>query len=163
MQIPKVSSSIVHKYLSDPRFKKEFKQSYTVDRSHDIPYVAGYSTDNKKVFVDRHFNKMMDGKDIEPYIFIHEKCEKALIDTFGLKYQVAHHIANYLEKATITKDGIDWNKYEKFVMNQYKHIGHEKLQKIPHDLDITPYKDEKDIHILKQMKDNAIIHNNKKS
>ena len=75
MQIPKVSSSIVHKYLSDPRFKKEFEQSYTVDRSHDIPYVAGYSTDNKKVFVDRHFNKMMDGKDIEPYIFIHEKCE----------------------------------------------------------------------------------------
>ena len=163
MQIPKVSSPKVHKYLSDPKFKKEFETKYEVNRSYDIPYIAGYSEDDKTIFIDRHFNKMFNGKDIEPYIFIHEKAEKALIDQFGLHYQVAHHIATHLERLTLDKDGLNWDKYEKFLMNQYKHIGHEKLQKIPQNLDITPYKDEKDFHLLRQMKNNAINDSDKKS
>jgi hypothetical protein len=151
MQLPKVASSKVHRYLSDPRFKKEFDHDYQIDRSCDVPYVAGYSINGRTVFVDRHFKKMMGKIDVEPYIFVHEKCEKALIDTFGLKYQDAHHIATHLERMTIARDGINWDRYEKFVINQYKHIGHEKIQKIPHNLDLTPYKDEKDFKLLRQL------------
>lgn len=155
MKIPLVASAKVHRYLSDPRFKKEFDIPFKVDRSHDVPYVAGYSKDDRVVFIDRHYKKMMGAVDTEPYIFIHEKAEKALIDTFGLKYQVAHHIATHLERMTIDRDGINWDKYEKFVINQYKHIGHEKVVKVPPDLDLTPYQDEHDVSILRQLQHNA--------
>jgi hypothetical protein len=60
MQLPKVSSMKVFNILSDPRFVKEFSKPYKVDRSYDIPYVAGYSTDCKTIYIDRHFKKMMD-------------------------------------------------------------------------------------------------------
>ena len=155
MRIPLVASAKVHRYLSDPRFKKEFDTSYKVDRSCDIPYVAGYSVDDKVVFIDRHFKKMMGKVDTEPYIFVHEKTEKALIDVFGLKYQQAHHIATHFERLVVERDGIDWDKYEKFIMNQYKHIGDERVEKIPHDLDLTPYKDERDIKILRQLQNDS--------
>lgn len=162
MRHSKVASSKVYRYLSDPRFKKEFDLDYKINHSSDVPYVAGYSIDGRTVFVDRHFKKMMGKIDVEPYIFVHEKCEKALIDVFGLKYQEAHSIATHLERMTIERDGIAWDKYEKFVMKQYKHIGHEKIQKIPHNLDLTPYKDERDIHVLRQMQNDS-KHNNKTS
>ena len=38
-----------------------------------------------------------------------------------------------------------------FVTQQYKKIGHEKLKRTPTDLDLTPYKDEKDYSTLKQI------------
>jgi hypothetical protein len=152
MHFIKTASPIVYRYLSDSKFKKEFDQESKVNRSYDIPYVAGYSMNDRVIFIDRHFKKMMGSIDIEPYIFIHEKCEKALLDVFKLKYQQAHHIATHFERMVVAKDGIDWNKYEHFVSQQYKHIGHEKLKKIPPNLDITPYKDEKDFYILKQLK-----------
>ena len=162
MRIPKIASSKVHRYLSDPKFKKEFDRDYRVDRSYDVPYVAGYSEDAKTVFIDRHFKKMMGSVDVEPYVFVHEKAEKALIDTFGLKYQEAHHIATCLERLTIDRDGIDWHRYEKFVMDQYKHIGHEKIERVPPNLDITPYKDEHDIKLLRDLRD-GVTRDDKKS
>ena len=155
MKKPPVASAKVHRYLSDPRFKREFERSYHVDRSCDVPYVAGYSKDNKTVFVDRHFKKMMGKVNVEPYVFVHEKAEKALIDVFGLHYQVAHEIAEYLERLTVERDGLNWDKYEKFVMKQYKHIGHEKVEKVPHNLDLTPYEDEHDVSILRKLQDDS--------
>lgn len=140
-----------HRMVADPKFQKEFARSYKVVRSYDIPYVAGYSKDAKTVFIDRHFKKMMDDIDVEPYVFVHEKTEKALIDVFGIHYQDAHKIATQIEKMTVEKDGINWKKYEKFVMDQYKHIYHEQLNKIPKELDLTPYQDEKEFKILKAM------------
>ena len=150
-----VASAKVHRYLSDPRFKREFDSPYKVDRSCDVPYVAGYAKDGKRVFVDRHFKKMMGKVNVEPYVFVHEKAEKALIDVFGLHYQVAHEIAEYLERLTVERDGLNWDKYEKFVMKQYKHIGHEKVEKVPHNLDLTPYEDEHDVSILRKLQDDS--------
>lgn len=151
MFLPKVASLKVYKYIFDPKFKKEFDSSYKVDRSYDIPYAGGYSTDGKTIYIDRHFKKMMDGHNIEKYIIVHEKCEKSLINVFGLKYQQAHHIATHYERMIAKEDGVDTNKLEHFVINQFKGLYHEKLTKVPKDLDMTPYKDEKDFHLLKQM------------
>jgi len=85
---------------------------------------------------------MMGSFDTEPTIIIHEKTEKTLIDVFGLNYQQAHHIATHDERDAIRKLGVDWNKYESFVLNQYKVIGKEHIKKVPGDLDLTPYKDD---------------------
>jgi hypothetical protein len=152
----------MYKMISDPKFAKEMDEPYKVDRAHDVPYVAGYSKDHARtIYIDRHYKKMMGGVDTEPYVFVHEKVEKSLIDVFGLHYQEAHKIAEHFERMIVEKDGLDWSRYEKFVMDQYKHIYKENLEKLPKHLDLTPYKDEKEFKVLKAMHDEQ--HRNKAS
>lgn len=156
----KIATLKMYKMISDPRFEKEMDSPYKVDRSHDVPYVAGYSVDGgKTIYIDRHYKKMMGSLDTEPYVFVHEKVEKTLIDIFGLHYQEAHKIAEHFERMVVEKDGINWSKYEKFVMDQYKRIFNENLDKLPKHLDLTPYKDEKEFKVLKAMHDGQ--HRNK--
>ena len=106
-----------HNYVNDPRFKKRMDQSVKIDKNYDIPYVAGYSKNGKTVYIDRHLTTMDDDTDITPYLIVHEKTEKALIDIFGLTYQAAHHIAMQQEKEAVLKANINWNKYEEFQSN----------------------------------------------
>jgi hypothetical protein len=146
MSLPKVHSFQVHKMLTDSRFLKEIKKSVSIVRTYDIPYVAGYSVDGKKVFIDRHMDTNFKGTDITKYLVLHEKTEKALLIIFNLKYQQAHHIATYVEHDAVVKDGLDWKEYEKFVEKYVKKLDHENLQKSPPDLDLEPYEDEKDFH-----------------
>jgi len=152
MQMIKVLSRKAHKMVTDPKFVARLKQSPTIVRSYDIPYVAGYSKDGKTVYVDRHYKKMMGNVNTEPFVVLHEMTEKALLDLYGLNYQQAHHIATHVERNKVRQAGISWDKYETFVENQYKHIGHEKLVSVPKDLDLEPYQDEHDGRELKQLK-----------
>lgn len=138
---------------NSPELKKAIERPIKVDRSYDIPYVAGYSEDGKTVYVDRHFNSKMGGVDVEKFVVTHEHAEKSAIDLFDLHYKSAHKIATQIEKQRVEEAEIDWKKYEKFVMDQYKEIGHEELKKVPKDLDLTPYSDSKDFKLLKKIKD----------
>lgn len=52
--------------------------------------------------------------------------------------------ATMVERDAVTGSGLNWNKYERFVEKYVKTIGHENLKNSPADLDLTPYKDEKD-------------------
>lgn len=131
--------------LLDDRIQKELKKSITIDRNHDVPYVAGYSEDGKTIYIDRHFNHILNGINVEPYVIFHERIEKALLHIFNMHYQEAHALATYAEKQKV---GSLWKKYNLFVMNQYKHIHVEKLKNVPYNLDLTPYEDEKDYKIL---------------
>ena len=137
--------------LANPRFKAELDRSYTVNRDYDIPFVAGYSTDERTIYIDRHYKKMMGKFDTEPTIILHEKVEKSLIDCFGLRYQSAHHIATHVERDAIRAMGIDWTEYENFVERQYKIIGHEQVRKVPRKLDLTPYRDDSSIEMVRAM------------
>lgn len=152
--LPRIRSARVKRMLNDRRFRARFAKlnAIRVDKSYDIPYVAGYSEDGRTVFVDRHLKTMMGKTDVARFIISHELTEKALLDLFNLDYQQAHHIATYVEHEFVTKEGVDWRQYCKFLDPQMKHIGHEKVQKIPKTLDIEPYQDEKDFHLLKRMK-----------
>jgi len=141
----------VYKYITDPKFKKCFAKKQRIDRSYDIPYVAGYSKNDDVIYIDRHFKKMLKNKNIEKYVILHEKTEKALMDAFDMHYQKAHDIATVYERYILEIDGLDWKSYNKFVMDQYKTIEHEDLKNIPKNLDLTPYKDEKDFEILKRI------------
>ena len=146
----------IHKYVNDPKFKQRMAEKVKIDRNYDVPYVAGYSKDGKTIFVDRHLLKMKDEHDIEPYLLVHEKTEKALIDIFGLDYQHAHHIAMEQEKEAVAKGGLEWSAYEKHYNKFIKGCSHEKLQKVPVSLDMTPYKDEKDFNLLRDMEKHEV-------
>ena len=127
----------------------------TLDRKHDIPYLAGYSNDGKTIYIDRHMPRTMKyrGREIntDRFLILHEEVEKTLIDQLGLHYLHAHQIALRAEEAAVRAAGVLWRDYNRFMQKYVKRIGDERLTKIPADLDLKPYRDEHDFDLLKQM------------
>jgi hypothetical protein len=125
------------------------------DRRHDIPYLAGYSLDGKTIYIDRHMPKSFKfrGRKIETdrFLILHEEVEKALMDLVGLHYLHAHQIATRAEEAAVRAAGVEWRAYDRFMQKYVKHIGDERLTKVPKDLDLKPYRDEHDNDLLRRM------------
>jgi hypothetical protein len=88
-----------------PRARRRRAPSQTLDRKHDIPYLAGYSKDGKTIYIDRHMPSSFryDGRDIntDRYLILHEEVEKTLIDRLNLHYLHAHQIATRAEQAAV--------------------------------------------------------------
>jgi hypothetical protein len=127
----------------------------SIDRSHDIPYLAGYSTDGKRIYIDRHLPRSFAYKgrmiEIDRYLLLHEEVEKTLIDQLGLHYQHAHQIATRAEEAAVRADGVSWRAYDQFMQRYVKQVGDERLTRLPADLDLKPYRDEHDFELMRRM------------
>jgi hypothetical protein len=127
----------------------------TLDRKHDIPYLAGYSLDGKIIYIDRHMPKSFKfrGRIIETdrFLILHEEVEKTLIDQLGLHYLHAHQIATRAEEAAVRAAGVEWRAYDRFMQKYVKRVGDERLTKVPKDLDLKPYRDEHDEDLLRRM------------
>jgi len=119
-----------------------------LDRSHDIPYLAGYSQDGKTIYIDRHMPPSFRcrGRTIktDAFLILHEEVEKTLIDQLGLHYLHAHQIATRAEQAAVRAAGITWRDYDRFMQKYVKAIGDERL-------DTKPYRDEHDLDLLRRM------------
>jgi len=126
-----------------------------LDRTHDIPYLAGYSQDGKTIYIDRHLPKTMTYKgrkiEVDRFLIMHEEVEKTLIDQLGLHYLHAHQIATRAEEAAVRAQGILWRDYDRFMQKYVKDIGDERLVKVPEDLDLKPYRDEHDFELIMRM------------
>jgi hypothetical protein len=126
-----------------------------LDRSHDIPYLAGYSRDGKIIYIDRHMPRSFRyrGRTIETdrFLILHEEVEKTLIDQLNLHYLHAHQIATRAEEAAVRAAGLKWRDYDRFMQKYVKKIGDERLTKVPADLDTKPYRDEHDVDLLRRM------------
>jgi hypothetical protein len=127
-----------------------------LDRTHDVPYLAGYSVDGKTIYIDRHLPRTMNYKDrkieVDRYLIMHEEVEKTLIDQLGLHYLHAHQIATRAEEAAVRADGILWRDYDRFMQRYVKRIGDERLTRVPEDLDLKPYRDEHDFDLMERMR-----------
>ena len=127
----------------------------TLDRSHDVPYLAGYSKDGKTIYIDRHLPKSFKYRGrtiaVDRYLILHEEVEKTLIDQLELHYLHAHQIATRAEEAAVRADRIEWRAYDRFMQKYVKRIGDERLTKIPADLDLKPYRDEHDFALIERM------------
>ena len=125
------------------------------NRKHDIPYLAGYSQDGKTIYIDRHMPRSFKfrGRTIETdrFLVLHEEVEKTLIDQLGLHYLHAHQIATRAEQAAVRAAGVTWRDYDRFMQKNVKHIGDERLTRVPDDLDTKPYRDEHDDDLLRRM------------
>jgi len=106
----------------------------TIDDTHDIPYLAGYSDDGKTIYIDRHYDQSKYGI---KYLVFHEYIEKHLIEDLG--YDNAHRIATAAEMELVEYDGVKWNVYEGYMEKFIKTAESEQLIDIPEDLDLTPY------------------------
>jgi hypothetical protein len=126
-----------------------------LDRDHDIPYLAGYSVDGTVIYIDRHMPEGFEyrGRTVETdrFLILHEEVEKTMIDRLNLHYLHAHQIAARAEQAAVRACGINWCDYDDFMQDNVKHIGDERLSKVPADLDLKPYRDEHDTELLERM------------
>ena len=126
-----------------------------IDRDHDIPYLAGYSLDGKRIYIDRHLPESFLYKGravaVDRYLLLHEEVEKTLIDQLDLHYQHAHQIATRAEEAAVRADGVSWRAYDRFMQTYVKRVGDERLTKLPPDLDLKPYRDEHDYELMRRM------------
>src|SRR5919198_102374 len=150
-------------YISDLMLDRALdaivRRARTIDRRHDVPYLAGYSRNGKIIYIDRHMPETMryGGRDIntDRYLILHEEVEKTLIDQLGLHYLHAHQIATRAEQAAVRAARIDWRDYDRFMQKYVKRIGDERLTKVPADLDLKPYPDEHDIALLRRISDSV--------
>jgi hypothetical protein len=146
-------------YISDLMMDRALdaivRRAKTIDRRHDVPYLAGYSRNGKIIYIDRHMPETMryGGRTIntDRYLILHEEVEKTLIDQLGLHYLHAHQIASRAEQAAVRAAGIRWADYDRFMQKYVKRIGDERLTKVPADLDLKPYRDEHDDDLVKRM------------
>ena len=126
-----------------------------LDREHDIPYLAGYSRDGKTIYIDRHLPKSFTFRghtiEVDRFLILHEEVEKTLIDQLGLHYLHAHQIATRAEEAAVNAQRVTWKAYDRFMQKYVKAIGDERLQKVPSDLDLKPYRDYHDYELMQRM------------
>ncbi len=134
--------------------KSPSRRRIKLDRSHDIPYLAGYSRDGKTIYIDRDLPKTFTTRGrrvkVDRYLIMHEAVEKTLIDQLGLLYQHAHQIALRAEEALVRAAGVSWKDYDNFMQKFIKEV-EDTIEKLPLDLDIKPYRDEHDTKLLHRM------------
>lgn len=139
---------------------KAIRARVHLERSYDIPYLAGYSLDGHTIFIDRHMPKgfVYRGRKIltDRFLIVHEAVEKSLIQLLGMHYLTSHQIALHAEQAAVRAEGITWEAYDEFMQQYIKTIEDERLSKVPDTLDITPYRDFHDSAELKQMRANMV-------
>lgn len=126
-----------------------------LDRSHDVPYLAGYSMDGKTIYIDRHLPTSFKYRgrtiDVDRFLIMHEEVEKTLIDQLDLHYLHAHQIATRAEEAAVRAERISWHAYDRFMQKYVKSVGDERLKKVPKDLDLKPYRDYHDWDLMQRM------------
>ena len=126
-----------------------------LDRSHDVPYLAGYSMDGKTIYIDRHlpthFKYRGHTVEVDRFLIMHEEVEKTLIDQLGLHYLHAHQIATRAEEAAVRAERISWRAYDRLMQKYVKSVGDEGLKKVPKDLDLKPYRDYHDWDLMQRM------------
>lgn len=138
------------------KFRDQLNQKFNVDRTYDIPYLAGYSKSAKTVYVDRHLpiSIKINGSMVHILSFLieHERTEKAAIDTMGWDYEQAHKVATYVEHMSLKRKGISPGAYERALDPYIKVDEHERIQRVPADLDLKPYLDSRDERLISHMK-----------
>lgn len=142
-----LSTITINRLLENPEVKKRLYGFHTINREFDLPYLGGYSKDGKTIYLDRHFPESLtieeDGqrRTFNPtqHVLDHEKFEKAIMDTLSWGYSHAHEAANGYERRGVLKAGLFWRPYNAALDPYIKADEHEKLVKVPPDLDMAPY------------------------
>ena len=68
-----------------------------------------------------------------------------------MHYLHAHQFAVRAERDAVKAAGVPWWMYQRSMKKYEKPIEEEKLTRVPPQLDLTPYKDEKDVALLRRL------------
>jgi hypothetical protein len=124
----------------------------------DIPYCAGYNVKGDTIYIDKDVPEFWEwkGRRLEIWrgsLFQHESSEKVDMMFYAdERYPGAHTMATYWENAYVAANGFDQDAYE----NEFwapiiaKVAARKHYDRVPHDLDLTPYHEEGDGKLLKR-------------
>jgi hypothetical protein len=147
-----IEETLVSQAICDEAIRSMIRQ-VRLDRAHDVPYLAGSSRDGRTVYIDRHLPRSLrQGKRIiavAPFLIVHEVIEKLLFDRFHITYPHAHQFALRLEQVTVRNAGVSWHDYNALMQRYVKQAHDERITALPHDLEIKPYTDEREVALLK--------------
>jgi hypothetical protein len=160
-------------------FKTFFGQK-TINTNYEVSYLAGYSNDGKTIYIDKRLPRYMtlkDGRkyDVFPPLITHESWERALergdaglppehkrafqkwLDARHLKkangycYPFAHELATGKEREIVEGDGVDWDEYQDYMLDEVKKL--KDFSEAPPDLDTKPEEDTHDYYRLHKLED----------
>lgn len=141
--------------------------SLRVDKTYQIPYLAGYAKqDSHKIYIDRgvkgsYITRQGRRIDVSKDLSIHEFIEKVLIDWTQLSEKVylrSHQIAQRVEKAMVLFYDYSWEEYQGNIMHHEIDRADSDgrsdltLTRVPYDLDLTPYIDFQEWEMIQRMK-----------
>jgi hypothetical protein len=140
--------------LDSAKIKKRLSEHYTLVTDYDIPLLGSSSIGGRKVYLDRHLKYgpknghggwpygilPLQGKsiDVRPPLVRHERLEQACEDILGWPYKIAHAVATRWEHDLVKRKGFDPEKYEDVLAPYIKADQHERIVKVPTDLDRRP-------------------------
>lgn len=171
-----------NRIIQFPTVQRMMHRKTVLDRTHDIPYLAGYSIDGGTIFIDRDLAQWIyAGKPFstDRFLILHEKVEKALIDAlhdnedeknrqrllillrmanlYDQIYFHCHGVATAVEEYAVKlqhgESGL--KSYNDFMATQVKRAESERIIRVPRNLDMTPYRgnDRQDVHLRAVMVD----------
>lgn len=140
-------SLLIDRLLKNPEIREGLYKQRTVNQEYDLPYLGGYSKGGDTIYIDRHLPDVLfydaDGqkREFNPLEFIkdHEVFEKTVMDVLHWGYSASHEAATGYERRNVLKAGLFWKPYNSVVERYVKADEHEKLKKVPADLDMAPY------------------------
>jgi len=165
-----------NKIIQFPTVARFMRRRYKIDKSYDIPYLAGYSLDGETIFIDRDLGIWTYlGKQwsTDWFLTLHELVEKSIIDAIreegddkqrqrllillrmtGPDDQIYFHchgvataVEEYAVKMQHGESGL--KSYNDFMATQVKRAESERIKRVPRVLDTTPYQgnDRQDVHL----------------
>ena len=115
----------------------------SIDHDHDVPFVAGMSTDGKTLYVDHQAWPMIVKEKLLRPLVVHESVENELMTKYGMKYGPAHAIATAAEEGAAKANGhslSDYNaKWDRIIRAVSARA---RYPNVPKDLNTKPYVDE---------------------
>ena len=144
-----LNSQALDRLLRNDKVQECLHSPRELNTSYDVPYLGGYSKDGKVIYFDRHLPKTVllkyDDKKLEidptTILQLHESFEKSLIDVLDMGYTQAHKAATaYERRGLLMRYGPNWwGPYCRSMEKYIKADEHEKLKRLPPDLDMLPY------------------------
>jgi hypothetical protein len=127
-----------------PRVRKYLARKISLNRTHHIPFLGGYSVDGATIYIDCRMPRSFEFKGraiyTDRFLILHEHIEKALLDALGWVYLAAHRIAIVAERRAVEAAGVDWADYDAFLQGEIARIKSAPFSNVPVDLDLEPYR-----------------------
>ncbi len=145
---PDELDDLLAEVLANPKVRQQLARPFKVDHGYDIALLGSSSVDGDTVYIDRHFKvpgrpfcRIPVGKKVlnaVPGLVRHERLEQILENVYGWKYILAHYVAEHWEEQLYKAQGFDPKAVEKAYEPFIKYAEHEKITRVPTDLDARP-------------------------
>ena len=122
-------------------------QDIHINRTYDVPYVSGCSTDGSVVYIDRKLPEKFITSDMKviywtKYLIVHEVTEFALMHRLGHDYSHSHFVATEAEIASCIDDRTPVDEYLGEIWQWCLKLAlPENIRRTPPDLDLRPYRE----------------------